>query len=98
MQALERQQNVSVLADSDDRQIVVTANRTEVTAAAAVPKENQPPAAAASNSRHKRDVVQYSRRPVPSAKQKEQAAQSQYLTEMKEYFAEVQFKLMSCNS
>ena len=51
-------------------------------------KENQP-SKFSRPTRHKKDVVQYSRRPVPSLKQKEQAAQQQYLTEIKEYFAEV---------
>lgn len=51
-------------------------------------KENRPPAVQGRNKQNQ-DVVQYSRRPAPSAKQKEQAVQSQHLLEMKEYFAEV---------
>lgn len=51
--------------------------------------DQQAAACVAPDKKHKKDVVQYSRRPVPTSKQKEQAAQSQYLLDMKEYFAEV---------
>ena len=51
-------------------------------------KENRAPVIQGRNKQNK-NVVQYSRRPAPSAKQKEQAVQSQHLLEMKEYFAEV---------
>lgn len=60
---------------------------------AAPPPKDQQAAAVAPDRKHKKDVVQYSRRPVPTAKQKQQAAQSQYLLEMKEYFAEVRFQV-----
>jgi len=95
VQALQRQHDLNeVLEVSEDGLLQAIAggrkadtDRAEITAAAEL-KENQPPATARSH-KQKKDVVQYSRRPVPSAKQKEQAAHSQHLLEMKEYFAEV---------
>lgn len=64
---------------------------TEAEAEAAAPQTGQQAAAVVPGKTHKKDVVQYSRRPVPTSKQKEQAAQSQHLLDMKEYFAEVWF-------
>jgi hypothetical protein len=92
---LERQQNVNaVLESSNDDQPQTTAGQevvsrqAEVRPATKVLKENVPPAREHPN-KQKKNVVQYSRRPIPTAKQKEQAMQTQHLQEMKEYFAEV---------
>jgi len=95
MQALERQQNVNAVLESsnvDQPQTTteqeVVSRQAEVRPATKVFKENVPPAREHPN-KHKKNVVQYSRRPIPTAKQKEQAMQTQHLLEMKEYFAEV---------
>ncbi len=66
----------------------MVSRQAEVRPATKVLKENVPPAREHPN-KQKKNVVQYSRRPIPTAKQKEQAMQTQHLQEMKEYFAEV---------
>lgn len=75
----------------------VVSRQVEVRPATTVPKENVPPAKEHSN-KQKKNVVQYSRRPIPTAKQKEQAMQTQHLLEMKEYFAEVLITIDLCIS
>ena len=99
LQALERQQTVNAGLESlneDQPQTTteqeVVSRQAEVRPAIKVLKENVPPAKGHPN-KQKKNVVQYSRRPVPAAKQKEQAMQTQHLLEMKEYFAEVVFTI-----
>ena len=94
-QALERQQHVQDALQEDASASPAPAKRKGQHNERAQPvsdaglKENQPPVPAARSRKQDKDVVQYSRRPVPSVKQKDQAAQQQYLSEMKEYFQEV---------
>ncbi|KAL0033637.1 hypothetical protein WJX79_009265 [Trebouxia sp. C0005] len=93
--ALERQQNVHEVLESSNEdhpkariEQEVVSRQAEVRPATKVLKENVPPAKEHLH-KQKKNVVQYSRRPIPTAKQKEQAMQTQHLLEMKEYFAEV---------
>lgn len=95
LQALERQQNVHEVLESSNEdhpkariEQEVVSRQAEVRPATKVLKENVPPAKEHLH-KQKKNVVQYSRRPIPTAKQKEQAMQTQHLLEMKEYFAEV---------
>ncbi|KAL0034660.1 hypothetical protein WJX77_001494 [Trebouxia sp. C0004] len=95
LQALDRQQKVNAVFETSNEnqpqtttEQEVVSRQAEVRPATKVLKENVPPAKEHPN-KQKKNVVQYSRRPVPTAKQKEQALQTQHLLEMKEYFAEV---------
>ncbi len=103
LQALERQPNANaVLETSNEEQPHTTttteqevvSRQAEVRPATKVFKENVPPAKEL--NKQKKSVVQYSRRPIPTAKQKEQAMQTQHLLEMKEYFAEVMITIGLC--
>jgi len=102
LQALKRQQNVNaVLECSNEDQPPTTteqevvSRQAEVRPATKVLKESVPPVKEHTN-KQKKNVVQYSRRPIPTAKQKEQAMQTQHLLEMKEYFAEVMITIGLC--
>ena len=93
-QALQLQEDLNVaLKSTDDLHIESTsqnaAGKSGKEAQAAPSSDDQRTAAVVPHKKNKNHLVQYSRRPVPTAKQKQQAAQSQYLLEMKEYFAEV---------
>lgn len=74
-------------ADSAGQQSAGTRNLGLATEAS--PQADQGVAAVPHDKKLRKEVVQYSHRPVPTAKQKAQAAHSQYLLDMKEYFAEV---------
>ncbi|KAL0051746.1 hypothetical protein WJX82_001400 [Trebouxia sp. C0006] len=93
--ALERQQHANAVSESSNEdqphtttEQEVVSRQAEVRPATKVFKENVPPAKEHLH-KQKKNVVQYSRRPIPTAKQKEQAMQTQHLLKMKEYFAEV---------
>ena len=102
LQALERQQHVNAVLESSNEdqphtttEQEVVSRQAEVRPATKFFKENVPPAKEHLN-KQKKNVVQYSRRPSPTAKQKEQAMQTQHLLEMKEYFAEVMITIGLC--
>ncbi len=104
LQALERQQNAHPVLESSTEdqpqastEQEVVSKQAEVRPATKVLEENVPPAKEHPN-KQKKNVVQYSRRPIPTAKQKEQAMQTQHLLEMKEYFAEVVITIDLCIS
>lgn len=82
-------QGVSATKSDDPGSQRATGQYSSDTSAQAVVAADQQSAPAAAGRKHNKDVVQYSRRLVPTAKQKAQEMQSQYLLDMKEYFAEV---------